>query len=287
MAKALVLGGNGMLGRALTATLMRQGISVLTTSRQGEGASLSFDANSHSVSDVLDCLSPGDFVVNAIGMITHRIDHTSTQSRLDTVIANSVFPLELAIAAEKHQLKVIQIATDCVFDGQAGGYVETDSHTATDVYGKSKSLGEADSESVMHLRCSIIGAESGKNLSLFEWVKNQQQGAVVLGYSDHYWNGVTTTAFAKVTHGIMTKGLFSPGVQHLVPSNYVSKANLVSLIAERCQRFDLTVNVAATGKSVNRTLATRNSERNLDLWKAAGYGGVPSVEQLVAEMPIN
>jgi dTDP-4-dehydrorhamnose reductase len=72
----------------------------------------------------------------------------------------------LAIFAEDSGAKVIQIATDCVFSGSNGSYLETDPHDATDVYGKTKSDGEIESSAVMQLRCSIIGRENkGKKSS--------------------------------------------------------------------------------------------------------------------------
>ena len=46
----------------------------------------------------------------------------------------------------KPALKVIQIATDCVFDGLKGNYTEDDKHNAIDVYGKTKSLGEVSAD---------------------------------------------------------------------------------------------------------------------------------------------
>ena len=55
--------------------------------------------------------------------------------------------------------RVLQIATDCVYSGAQGAYVETDLHDALDVYGKTKSLGECQEPNVYHLRCSIIGPE--------------------------------------------------------------------------------------------------------------------------------
>ena len=52
-----------------------------------------------------------------------------------------------------------------------------DEFDALDVYGKTKSLGEIPDANVMHLRCSLIGPELGRNSLFFEWVRQQPHGA--------------------------------------------------------------------------------------------------------------
>ena len=288
MTKVLVLGGRGMIGAGVVSALTAAGIDVLKTSRNPASAGdLKFEATTDDLSPLLDHLSSGDFVFNGIGLIKQRIDENNPDSVSLATSLNSDFPRRLATAAEARGISVIQVATDCVYAGTRGNYVEDSPQDATDVYGKTKSLGEVSSSVVMHLRCSVIGPEIGASLSLFEWVRKQPAGAQLTGYTDHLWNGVTSDAFGRVVVAIIASGLFESGVQHLVTSSVVSKAQLVRLIAQRCGRTDITVADGATGKPVDRTLATNHPERNLALWEAAGYGAIPSVEQLVAEMPTN
>ena len=52
-----------------------------------------------------------------------------------TLLASSSF-------LEQSNGPILQIATDCVYSGATGGYTESSSHDALDVYGKTKSLGE-------------------------------------------------------------------------------------------------------------------------------------------------
>lgn len=139
----------------------------------------------------------------------------------------------------------------------------------------------------MHIRCSIIGPEHGRNLSLLEWLRGQDLNAQIRGYADHLWNGVTTHAFAKVIVGVVRQGLFKAGVQHLVPSTTASKYELLKLLASRTGRNDIEVSRWVTGEAVNRTLSTNNPGANESLWLAAGYETVPSIAQLIEEMPIN
>lgn len=287
MAKVLVLGGRGMIGAGVVQALTNAGVEVIKTSRTPSDArTVKFEAATDSIEDLLDDLTVGDFVFNGIGLIKQRIDEDSLADRRRAIAFNADFPHRLAAAAEVRGIRVIQVATDCVYEGKSGNYIESSNHDASDVYGKTKSLGEVPSTAVMHLRCSVIGPETGASLSLFEWVRKQPENASLTGYTDHLWNGVTSEAFGKIVAGVVIGDQFKPGLQHLVTDGLISKADLVRAIAARCGRYDIRVTDATTAKPVNRTLATENAERNLALWRAAGYQQIPSVEQLVGEMPL-
>lgn len=276
-----------MIGAGVVQALTNAGVEVIKTSRTPSDArTVKFEAATDSIEDLLDDLTVGDFVFNGIGLIKQRIDEDSLADRRRAIAFNADFPHRLAAAAEVRGIRVIQVATDCVYEGKSGNYIESSNHDASDVYGKTKSLGEVPSTAVMHLRCSVIGPETGASLSLFEWVRKQPENASLTGYTDHLWNGVTSEAFGKIVAGVVIGDQFKPGLQHLVTDGLISKADLVRAIAARCGRYDIRVTDATTAKPVNRTLATENAERNLALWRAAGYQQIPSVEQLVGEMPL-
>jgi dTDP-4-dehydrorhamnose reductase len=199
------------------------------------------------------------------------------------VSLNIDFPSNLAAAAEQGGIRVIQVATDCVFSGTAGNYSETSGHDALDVYGKTKSLGEVPSENAMHLRCSLVGPEIGRSSLFFEWVRNQPTGAKISGYTNHIWNGLSSRAFGKVVTGIVQKDLFSAGLQHLVPANQVTKDELVRMELAALGRGDVLVQSVAADIAVDRTLRTENSKQNSELFLAAGYSEIPTIEQMVLE----
>lgn len=286
MTKVMVLGSSGMLGRTVKEVLRQASFEVVTAGRS-DTDTYYFDAEVSDILELLGHLNRGDYLVNAIGVITHRIDEND---KLQVALAyriNAQFPLDLAIAAASVGVKVIQIATDCVFSGKVGHYGESSPHDAPDVYGLSKSRGEVQSSAVMHLRCSIVGPEQGRNLSLLEWVRGQQNGAQIFGFTDHRWNGVTTHAFGRVVAGVVSHNLFNAGVQHLVPKGEVTKAELVRLLAAKAGRADLVVIDKTTGQTLDRTLATEHPLFNSRLWAAAGYEHIPSIAELIQEMPLN
>jgi dTDP-4-dehydrorhamnose reductase len=280
--KVLVLGSTGMLGSAVADALQEKGHEVITASRS---AGIKFDAVNLDTEKLLTAasLQKGDFVINCVGLTKSRIDESSMASRSLAVKLNIDFPNDLAKAAEKFGVKIIQVATDCVFSGLAGGYSEGSAHDPLDVYGKTKSLGEVPSENVMHLRCSLVGPEIGRSSLFFEWVRNQPREAKISGYTNHVWNGLSSRAFGKVVAGIVREDLFSAGVQHLVPADRVTKDALVRMELAALGRNDVSVQRLAADIAVDRTLRTENSKQNSELFLAAGYSEIPTIEQMVLE----
>jgi dTDP-4-dehydrorhamnose reductase len=291
MTKVLILGATGMLGTAVLKEFEDFEGEVAVTSRgkkvenlPSSISQLNFDAAMDDPAAVFAGLGHVDYVVNCIGIIKPYISDSDDKQRLNALQINSLFPQKLADWASAAGTKVIQIATDCVFSGYKGSYLETEAHDALDVYGKSKSLGEVPNPSMMHLRVSIIGPEVGRSTSLLEWVRNQPEGAEIFGFTDHVWNGVTTTHFGKLARGIIEADLFKAGVFHVVPGNRLPKDKLVQKIASVFGRNDIKIQPKASGNTVDRTLETTSPDFNAAMWDAAGYKTPPTIEQMLEEI---
>ena len=291
MSHVLILGSTGMLGSAVLRELASFSGEVSSTQRTPPDVSLGngskvfqFSASKDSLKQKLAQIEKVDFVINCIGVIKPYINDNDPQQRENAIAINGLFPYELNEWAQNQGAKVIQIATDCVYSGAKGSYVEPDKHDALDVYGKSKSLGESPGDSMMHLRVSIIGPEVGRSSSLLEWVRNQPKHAEIKGYTDHFWNGVTTLHFAQIARGILENGLFEPGVFHVLPKDTVSKFELVSSMAKHLERPDMTISPTKTGDNLDRTLQSVFPQKNLGFWQAAGHKEPPTIDEMVAQM---
>ena len=224
------------------------------------------------------------WIVNAIG-ITKPLIRDDNPEEIETAIAiNSVLPQELGRRAADLGATVLQIATDCVYSGAKGGYVETDAHDALDVYGKTRSLGETYLPSVRHLRCSIIGPEPKDFKFLIEWFRRQPRGAQVNGFVNHRWNGVTTLHFARFCLGVIRERIDLPHLQHVLPSGGVTKAEMLHDFARAFDRGDIAVRQVEAKTVIDRTLSTRDASRNVALWRAAGYELPPTVGEMIAEL---
>jgi dTDP-4-dehydrorhamnose reductase len=294
--RIVILGGSGMLGSMMVDCLSRDhSLSVLATVRS-ETVSSHFqalapkvewrllNADQATVPALIDMFAGSDWVINCIGITKPYIREDRTSETDRAIRINALFPHRLAEAAGTVGAQVLQIATDCVFSGAKGKYVEQDPHDALDVYGKTKSLGEVRSEGMHHLRVSIIGPEPLRHAFLLDWFLTQSTGNSVKGFTNHDWNGVTTLHFARICRGIVREGLNCGYLQHVVPSGLVSKAELLQCFAHSFQRQDVQIVPVAAPTKVDRTLETSNSGFNLQLWEAAGYQQPPTVAEMVSEL---
>ena len=278
-----------MLGHAMVLEFVEFDGKLIGSSRLNENvSSLSqqffLDASAADIPTSLHDLGPGDYVINCIGVINKSIAEESADSRQSALLTNSLFPYRLNDLASERGFRIIQIATDCVFSGEKGGYLESDKHDTTDTYGKTKSLGEVPSENMMNIRVSIIGREVSSKVSLFEWVRNQPLNSQIHGYSDHFWNGVTTQAFSRICRGIIENSGFTAGTHHLVPADIMSKFELVTAIANKIGRSDIDILERPSGNRVDRTLATINASHNEQMWVNGGYTSIPRIASLVSDM---
>ncbi|QEM69765.1 sugar nucleotide-binding protein [Geobacter sp. FeAm09] len=295
MKQVLILGASGMLGGMITDVLSRDpDLRITATVRSDElvqacAAAIPactwarFDAESGDIRHLL-ASGPFDAVINAIGIIKPYIKDDNPAQTERAVRINALFPHILARAAAERGVRVLQIATDCVYSGRDGNYGEAAPHDALDVYGKSKSLGEVAAANVAHIRCSIIGPEPKAHVSLLDWFLGQAPGATVNGFTNHLWNGVTTLHYGKACAGIIKAGLELPQKLHLVPTATITKADMLGCFAQAYGRTDITVNHVEAGTVIDRTLQTADPELNRQIWRAAGYAAPPTVPDMIAEM---
>ena len=283
--RVLVVGSTGMLGGTIYELLNGRGLEVLEASRS---RGLIFDAEQELAGALLRKagLKSGDFVVNCVGLTKTHIHEEKTETIERAIRLNVLFPIALARAAEELNVRVIQVATDCVFSGAEGKYIESSPHDAYDAYGKSKSLGEVKSGHVMHLRCSLVGPEAeGRQSLFFEWVRALEPDSQINGYVNHHWNGLTSLAFARIVAGILESETFIAGLHHLVPADALTKYELIKLEMELLEREDVQVEAFQAKDSIDRTLATSAPETNSMLFACAGYKRVPTIREMMEELP--
>ncbi len=164
-------------------------------------------------------------IFNAVGIVKQL---PSSKNIVKTLQINSIFPHELAVLAEKYDARLINISTDCVFDGKKGNYSEEDAPNATDIYGKSKNLGEVTEGNSLTLRTSIIGRELLTNHSLVEWFLSNRGGAVN-GYVNAIYSGFPTIVFAELIADLIKNHQDLRGLYH-VSSEPINKFDLLKLM---------------------------------------------------------
>ena len=259
--KVLILGSTGMLGNGVARILANdENFDVTATHRLDIDEAL-LDQDCKYVT--FDALANGDlehwnvtdhdkekydYIINCIGCIKPFVNDDPFM----TMYTNACFPHRLSQWAKDRDMKVIHITTDCVYSGKDGQYTEESVHDEWDYYGASKTLGEP--KNCMVVRTSIIGKEVHKDASLIAWVISNA-GETVDGYTNHYWNGITTTQYGEVCKNIMLQELYNEELYHVFSPTAVSKHQLVSMINDRYD-LGITINPTVTETGVDRTLDT-------------------------------
>ena len=287
MIKVAVIGTQGMLGSAVCRYLSEKNYQILEINSSGKTQSSNpvtqFDIAVNEIENLESNLKDIDFVVNCAGLIKHKIDINSTESLNNLIRINSLFPIQLTNLSHKLNFKVIQVATDCVYSGEKGNYSESDERDPVDYYGYSKVLGEHSDINLITLRCSLVGRELNSKVEFLEWILAHGKEKEITGFTDHFWNGLTTLHFAKIVNAIIDGNNFKAGTFHLVPSDSVSKFELAKIILEFFGKSDVKITQSQSSKAVNRILTTNYQEFNNDMWGNAGYNMPLTISEMVKE----
>lgn len=232
--KVLVIGATGMLGYSIFSNLSElSDLDVYGTVRSVNSLKGFYPSTDKLIPnvDVKDCATlekvvlavKPDVVINCIGLIKQ---HDVSKQHVEAIEINALLPHKVAQLCDTIGARLIHFSTDCVFDGKDGNYLETDLPTATDLYGKSKCLGEVDYGNHITLRTSIIGHELKSSVSLIDWFLSQEDS--VRGFSKAIFSGLPTAYIAKVLADYVLpnpslSGLYQLSVEPIDKYSLISK----------------------------------------------------------------
>ncbi len=247
--KVIVLGHKGMLGRMVMKYFTSKNYHLHTLKHR-------FDKeNKWCFIDEIRKF-PDAVVINCIGKIKQK-----TQNLDDLLWANAILPLELNNHLLPNQT-LVHPSTDCVFDGNIrSAYHIIMESNARDDYGWSKRLGEIalmNRKNTIIFRVSIIGPEIiATPKGLLGWFLSQPQQSKLKGFTNHFWNGITTLEWCKqVERYLLTTPGFSKEskILQIGTKESLSKYELLNLFQKI---FDTKHSIEAfeTEKRINRKLA--------------------------------
>lgn len=197
--KILVLGHMGMLGNMVHTYLRRnENLNVVTVDTTLKWPSIEFK-------DAVHKLSP-DTIVNCIGAIHQKVSDFRVN-------------YELPIWLDSLGCKIIHPNTDCENDDTEYGISK---RTAKDFI---VTIGQHTHS----IKTSIIGPELQTKYSLFNWFLSHSDGEQVNGFTNHFWNGITTLKWAEICERIIMEDGNYP-VEMVVKSNCISKYKLLCII---------------------------------------------------------
>ncbi len=236
--RILVLGASGMLGNAMTRILVEyDGLEVFATARSRtverffpaympERLRTGVDIEKQDELTAVFCWARPHVVINCVGLVK-QVAQASDPVR--SISVNALLPHQLARLCDLAEARLIHISTDCVFSGQRGGYGETDSADARDLYGMSKYLGEVHHPNAITLRTSIIGHELNSTNALIDWFLAQH--GQCRGYTRAVFSGIPTVVLARLTGEVIIPHPELNGLYHIA-ADPIAKFDLLRLVAE-------------------------------------------------------
>lgn len=279
--RVLILGASGMLGSTLLRYFLEHTNFVSMGSVRITSPDCIFapeiqsaiycgiDADDPVCLQHLLTLTTPDVVINCIGLIKQL---TSAHDPIRAIKINALFPHQLLKVCAAQNARLIHISTDCVFSGSKGLYRESDTPDATDLYGRTKLMGEIDYGSALTLRTSIIGPELHSNSSLLNWFLSQTGS--IKGFTKAVFSGLPTVELARVIADYVIPRPTLTGLYH-VSSQPINKHALLTLIAQIYQKH---IHIVPDDKLViDRSL---NSDRFCD---DTGYYA-PQWDELITRM---
>jgi len=236
--RVLVLGATGMLGSAVLRLFARSPVhQVFGSVRSTEALKLlPNDLHAYVLTDIdvenndsltrLFAVVHPDLVINCIGLVKQLAE---AGNPLMAIPINALLPHRLAQLCAVAGARLVHISTDCVFAGTRGTYSEADAADASDLYGRSKFLGEVNYPNAITLRTSIIGHELDGARSLIEWFLAQEY--CIKGFKRSIFSGLPTVEIARVIRDYVIPHPEIHGVYH-VSATPINKFDLLTRVAQ-------------------------------------------------------
>jgi len=250
--KIFILGHKGMLGNALHKYFSLQ------KNFQIEITDFKFP-NPNFLQQLQNTES--EYIINCIGKIPQKKPKSDQEYKL--------LNIDLPIFLESLQKRIIHPSTDCEFSGEVKlqyQYTKQDQRNAKDVYGQSKAIISEKIENQFKntkiIRVSIIGHELKTNLALLDWFLAQNKE--VNGYTNHYWNGITTLEWAKICENMLQDWKKYPKLNQYGTKKNKSKFGLLKIVKKIYQK-NIKINKFRAENTVNKCLKSDKKIKDIKI----------------------
>lgn len=270
--KVMVTGANGLVGSRLCALLAVQGHAVTGVSRGPSRIAQPYASvdltDAGAVKRALDELKP-EVVINPASMTD--VDGCEKEPA-GAFAANCAAVATLALETKRLGAHLVQVSTDYVFDGETGGYAETDRPNPRGVYPITKHMGE---EAVRALagswaiaRVSVVyGWPQAARSNFGAWLV----GALAVKqpvklFSDQHVSPTLALSAAEMLAELAERRL--PGIWHTAGATTVNRVDFARAL---CDRFGFERDTIVPSRLTDLELATpRPKNSSLNVAKALG-----------------
>ncbi len=280
--RILIIGASGMIGSGLMMGLSRYlDLDIYGICRSNPFERFADNISSKIITgldisdfdrlmDVMGNVKP-NMVINCIGIVKQS---AVAEDAMTMVYLNAYWPHRLARICKVLGCRMIHISTDCVFSGDKGNYTEADAPDATDLYGRSKALGEVvDQPHCLSVRTSTIGPELKQpKHGLLEWFLAQER--ICSGYSKAIYSGLTTLELANIFYSYIFPRTDFTGL-YQIAGPVINKYELLKVIGSV---YEKKIDIISSDKvKINRSL---NATRFFDISRYTP----PSWEEMLQNM---
>lgn len=282
--RLLVTGASGLLGLNLSLLASRQGHAVTGLVHSRDLQHAPFEVRQVDLLDMdrtLDTIkdSEPDAIIHCAAIAS--INAAEKNPELSWQL-NGAVPGELAAAASCWKIPFLHISTDAVFDGQQGGYRETDPTHPLSIYARTKLSGEqavlTANPDAMIARTVFYGWSLSGKRSLGEFFYNNlKESNPINGFEDVFFCPLYVETLAETLLEMLAAKL--TGIYHVVGSESLSKFEFGQRIAHRFD-FDPDLISPVRGSGLDRG-APRTSNLTLSndkLQTALGHP-LPNVDE--------
>ena len=197
--KILILGHKGMLGHMVYKYFNENtSCEILTIDSRWP--------NEDFVRNILSF--NGDYIINCIGAIHQKTNDFEVNVDLPIWLDNNC-----------NKCRIIHSGTDFEMDNSEYGVSKKNASDYITTFGKSTKI----------IKTSIFGPELNGKSSLFEWFMNSENE--VYGWSENYWNGITTLQWSMICHNIILSWDDYP-LTNIPSTRCISKYDLLNLIKD-------------------------------------------------------
>jgi dTDP-4-dehydrorhamnose reductase len=285
--RLLITGAGGLLGKAAVKAAVTHGHAVTALHHSppanNAGAEVATaDLKDHAAIAALIEKTRADWIIHAAA---HASPDFCEDHPAEAWAVNAEATRNIAAAAAGAGSRVLYVSTDSVFDGQRGGYSETDTPNPISVYARAKLAGEqavlAASPANISVRTTLIGW-GAKKPNLAELVfRHLGQGSTMAGYADVIFTPLPVWTLSELMLEMIGRSL--AGIWHVASADASSKYDFCRRLALKlCFDPDLIQSISVDSAGL-RAPRPKDASLNTEKISAALGRPMPQIEEGIAE----
>ena len=278
--KYIVIGGTGLLGKALKKEISSKDDICITIARKN--ADYCIDVQDDLKLQALIEEQTPDVVINACAIVNHKICDENPAIAYKTNARPSAILTNLAIT---NNFKYVYISTDGYFHGDKNArHSETANVLLLNEYARTKYTGEQFTLTNPHalvVRTNIVGFKGTEEPTFVEWVINSlKNNKEITLFDDYYTSSISVTQFSKALCSLIKKDAY--GIINLASSEVFSKKEFIEKLANE---FNFSLKNTHVG-SVSLLSSKRADSLGLDVSlaeKILGYN-LPTLNDVILQL---